>query len=88
MSEYTRIKSELDCWYHCDASNPRWESYINAEDVKTLIDIIEKYRGALQLIDMIGDGEVCSFIRNFKEAKKVIEKMRITASGALKLTEE
>ena len=50
MSEYTRIKSELDCWYHCFFSNPKWESYINAEDVKALIGITEKQREAIDIM--------------------------------------
>jgi len=81
MNEYNEIKRKAGEYLGLPGFQLR-------QTITYLIDIIEKKDEALQLIDMMGDGEVCSFIRNFKEAKKVIEKMRTTATEALKLTKE
>jgi len=79
MSEYADIKNNDD-YQNC--------LYKEAKDIRYLIDIIEKQREALITIDMMGDGECCTFIRDFSEAIKAIDNMRTEAEKALKLTEE
>ena len=92
MSEYYNMNRGLNYikkHYNNSDQNELGEYITELIDMIEVKDeIIEKYREALQLIDMIGDGEVCSFIRNFKEAKKAIDNMRTEAEKALKLTGE